>query len=104
MMGLLSFLLAYLGMNCLCCAMSRHALQVSGKTLRPAAQILLRLLGTLLLLFSLMSLIDVYGYSIGCVIWFGVLMLMASTVALLLSYKIRWLMYSGPGWIMRRWH
>ena len=83
---LLAGALCYAGMAALCLGMDRHHRQVWSRT-APRRQPGLRVGGWLLLAVALWPCIQVWGASVGVVIWFGLLSAAALLLVLLLPYQ-----------------
>jgi len=82
------FACVFAGSALLSVSMDRHVRQVFGRTQSRSAA-LVRTAGWLMLTVGLWPAIQGYGLSIGVSLWFGVLAIAATAVALLLSYRPR---------------
>lgn len=68
-----AFALAYAGWAALSLAMGRHYRQVAGRAPAPHLATGLRLTGTVALVLSLFACANASGWSVGTVVWFGIL-------------------------------
>ena len=97
MLILLAFICALLAMACLCAGMTRNAkiifssAQVSHRQVQAC-----RVLGSVMLVLSLLCLLGCYSVGIAIVAWLSVLTLTATLSLLLLSWWPRGLYWLGP--------
>ncbi|MGG5290045.1 DUF3325 domain-containing protein [Pseudomonas shirazensis] len=96
-----SLLFAYAGMLGLCQGLERHYKQVWQRSPSPALRLILRALGWLGLLLSLLLCAQAWGWAMGAVAWFGVISLAAVLLVMLLPYWPRFalaLVAAIPAW------
>ncbi|WP_413703556.1 DUF3325 domain-containing protein [Pseudomonas sp. Pseusp16] len=84
---LLAALLCYAGFTALCLSMDRHHAELLGHKPTPRRRFGLKLLGWLLLSWSLWAAVVAAGWGSGLVQWFGMLMLSALLLVLLMPYR-----------------
>lgn len=82
--GIASFALCYAGLSGVCLAMDRHHRQVWQRSSSVSRSRLLRVGGWLLLALSLAACIRTSGFSVGAVLWFGVLSATSLLIVVLL--------------------
>lgn len=98
MMALLAFALACTGFAALALAMDRHHRQVWQRPASGRQRVLLRVLGTVCLGASLVACIAYSGWSVGIVLWLGLLSAAVPAVALVLTYQPRVLAVAPWRW------
>lgn len=84
-----ALLLAYSGMLGLCLGLERHYKQVWHRPPSRASRHTLRVMGWLMLVASFAVSVQVWGWAMGPVGWFGLISMAALTLALLLPYVQR---------------
>lgn len=84
----IAFLLALLGLLLLALAMDKHHRQVFGKTPFLKTKAVFRVTGAASLSISLVLCAQIIGWSVGAVLWFGLLNLAAIIVALFFTYGL----------------
>lgn len=94
-MNLIIFALLFAGCNSLILGMERHAKTVWVPRTTPPFLKLLKPLAYGLWLIALWLAIRSWGAAIGASVWFGLLGAAALMVALMLSYRPRWLQVAG---------
>jgi sterol desaturase/sphingolipid hydroxylase (fatty acid hydroxylase superfamily) len=93
---ILAFALAYLGMVLLCLTMNRHrGVLLRADACLPGATIL-RLLAAGCFGIALWQGIASQGGEIGTVVWFGLVMLSALLLVLLLAWRAHWVLPAVP--------
>ena len=86
---LLAALLCYAGFTALCLSMDRHHAELLGHKPTQRRRLGLKLLGWLSLSLSLWAAVVAAGWGLGLVQWFGLLMLSALLLVLLIPYRPR---------------
>lgn len=86
LMMLLGTALCYAGMAGLSLAMPRHYSQLNAANLSVGYSRMLRVVSTVLLLFSLWPVISMWGVVVGIVVWLGLLSVAAVLWVSLLAY------------------
>jgi hypothetical protein len=96
-MTLLSFTLTFTGLIALSLSMKRHFLQSQPRHIKPPSQLLFlfRIMGCLLLVFSVSLSMAQQGLAFGLVFWTGLVTLAALLQALLLTYRPSWVVPFG---------
>ncbi len=87
MIELIALMLVYAGFVALALAMNRHHRQVWNRAASKRTQILLRAVGTASLASALAACIIHAGWSIGLVLWFGMLSAAGIVLVLLLAFR-----------------
>lgn len=82
----LAFLLALVAMALLSAAMNKHHRQVWGRRPSAALKLVLRVCAAASSALSLVCCAGIYGWSVGAVLWFGLLNLAAILVAMFFTY------------------
>lgn len=95
MSELVPLALAYAGFAMLAAAMHRHQRDLWRQPIGDPARYLLRAAGTAGLLVSFAASIHVSGWSVGPVLWVGLLTAAALPVALVLTVRPRLILWTG---------
>ena len=92
-MSFLCLVLSFWGFAAISASMDRHAREIFSAPGSPRARRLRLATGYVLLALALPPAIAAHGLSIGIAVWFGVLALASTALALLLSWRpriLRW--------------